>query len=61
MSISWVEFPMKHNSRGSRNCCLQIEEFCSQVELMEDGIINDYVFGRLDEADAESFRATLAG
>ena len=35
------------------------EEFCSQVELMEDGIINDYVFGRLDQADAESFRATL--
>lgn len=36
------------------------EEFCSQVELMEDGIINDYVMGRLDEADAGSFRATLA-
>jgi len=35
------------------------EEFCSQVELMEDDIINDYVLGRLDEADAESFRATL--
>jgi CHAT domain-containing protein len=35
-------------------------EFCSQVELMEDGIINDYVLGRLNEADAESFRATLA-
>lgn len=35
------------------------EEFCSQVELMEDGIINDYVFGRLNEADMESFRATL--
>ena len=35
------------------------EEFCSQVELMEDGIINDYVFGRLDGTDAESFRATL--
>src|ERR1051325_9758164 len=35
------------------------EEFCSQVELMEDGLINDYVFGRLDGADAESFRATL--
>ena len=35
------------------------EEFCSQVELMEDGIINDYVLGRLDKADAESFRATL--
>lgn len=35
------------------------EEFCSQVELMEDGIINDYVLGRLKEADAESFRKTL--
>ena len=34
-------------------------EFCSQVELMEDGIINDFVMGRLNEADAESFRATL--
>ena len=36
------------------------EEFCSQVELAEDGIINDYVFGHLDEADAASFQATLA-
>lgn len=36
------------------------EEFCSQVALAEDGIINDYVFGRLDQADTESFRATLA-
>ncbi len=36
------------------------EEFCSQVALAEDGLINDYVFGRLDDADAESFRATLA-
>ncbi len=35
-------------------------EFCSQVELMEDGIINDYVLGLLNGADAESFRATLA-
>jgi tetratricopeptide (TPR) repeat protein len=35
------------------------EEFCSQVALAEDGIINDYVFGRLDEADAESFLAML--
>jgi CHAT domain-containing protein/Flp pilus assembly protein TadD len=35
------------------------EEFCLQVELMEDGIINDYVLGRLNEADAESFKATL--
>src|ERR671916_22186 len=37
------------------------EEFCSQVALEEDSIINDYVFGRLDKADADSFRATLAG
>jgi tetratricopeptide (TPR) repeat protein len=37
------------------------EEFCSQVALVEDGIINDYVFGNLDEADAAGFRATLAG
>ncbi len=37
------------------------EEFCSRVALAEDGIINDYVLGRLGEADAESFRATLAG
>jgi len=35
------------------------EEFCSQVALAEDEIINDYVRGRLDHADAESFRATL--
>jgi tetratricopeptide (TPR) repeat protein len=37
------------------------EEFCSQVALVEDGIINDYVLGHLDEADAASFQATLAG
>ena len=37
------------------------EEFCSQVALVEDGIINDYVFGHLDERDAASFQATLAG
>jgi tetratricopeptide (TPR) repeat protein len=36
------------------------EEFCSQVALAEDEIINDYVRGRLNRADAESFRATLA-
>ena len=36
------------------------EEFCSQVALAEDGIINDYVLGHLDDTDAESFRATLA-
>jgi tetratricopeptide (TPR) repeat protein len=37
------------------------EEFCSQVALTEDGIINDYVLGHLGEADAASFQATLAG
>jgi len=37
------------------------EEFCSQVALVEDDLINDYVFSRLINADAESFRATLAG
>ncbi len=37
------------------------DDFCSQVALIEDGIINDYVFGRLNEADAESFRMTLSG
>lgn len=37
------------------------KEFCSRVALAEDEIINDYVFGHLDEADAASFRATLAG
>jgi CHAT domain-containing protein len=36
------------------------EEFCSQVALAEDDLINGYVLGRLNEADAESFRATLA-
>src|SRR5436309_11488801 len=36
------------------------EEFCSQVALVEDGIINDYVLGHLDEADVASFQATLA-
>lgn len=35
------------------------EEFCSQVALAEDEIIDDYVRGRLNHADAESFRATL--
>lgn len=35
------------------------EEFCSQVALVEDEIINDYVRGRLNHSDAESFRATL--
>ena len=37
------------------------EDFCSQVELAEDHLINEYVFGNLNRDDAESFRATLAG
>ncbi|HEX8845655.1 MAG TPA: CHAT domain-containing protein [Pyrinomonadaceae bacterium] len=37
------------------------EEFCSEVELAEDSLINDYVLGHLNEADAASLRATLAG
>src|SRR6185503_20962765 len=37
------------------------EEFCSQVELVEEDLINDYVMERLDAAEAESFRATHAG
>ncbi|MBD0369805.1 MAG: tetratricopeptide repeat protein [Pyrinomonadaceae bacterium] len=36
------------------------EEFCSEVELVEDSLINDYVLGRMTEADAASFSATLA-
>lgn len=35
------------------------EEFCSQVALAEDSLINDYVLGVLSETDAERFRATL--
>lgn len=36
------------------------EEFCTLVALVEDGLVNDYVLGRLDARDAESFRSTLA-
>jgi CHAT domain-containing protein len=36
------------------------EEFCSQVALAEDDLINDYVCERLAHADTESFRATLS-
>ena len=35
------------------------EEFCSRVELAEDEIINDYVFGNLSHEEAASFQATL--
>ena len=37
------------------------DDFCSQVALAEDSIINDFVFGRLDDRDAASFNETLAG
>lgn len=37
------------------------EEFCSLVTLTEDELINDYVLGYLDKADAASFQASLAG
>src|SRR2546429_5310329 len=36
------------------------EEFCSRVALAEDGLINDYVLGRLDDADAAGLESTLA-
>src|ERR1700686_5397764 len=36
------------------------EEFCSEVALAEDELINDYVLGRLDDSDAASLKATLA-
>ena len=35
------------------------EEYCSRVELEEDGLINDYVLGTLNDTDANSFRKTL--
>lgn len=34
-------------------------EFCNQVALAEDGLINDYVRGKLNAADARSFAETL--
>jgi len=36
------------------------EEFCSQVALAEDGLINDYVRGHMNATDAGSFQSTLA-
>lgn len=36
------------------------EEFCTRVAVAEDELVNDYVLGHLDAADAESFRAALA-
>lgn len=35
------------------------EQFCDQVALAEDGLINDYVLGKLSAADSESFEETL--
>jgi len=35
------------------------EDFCSEVVLAEDNLINDYVVGRLNDADANSFEATI--
>lgn len=37
------------------------QDFCAQVELAEDDIINDYVLGRLSEEDARDFEQTLPG
>ncbi|HEY6229776.1 MAG TPA: hypothetical protein VIW64_00815 [Pyrinomonadaceae bacterium] len=37
------------------------EEFCSQVALMEDSLINDLVLGRLDASEEQSLRDSLAG
>ncbi len=37
------------------------EEFFTRVELAEDELVNDYVLGYLDEADAASFKASLEG
>ena len=36
------------------------EDFCSQVALVEDSLINEFVWGNLNQADAASFAATLA-
>lgn len=35
------------------------EDFCSLAEITEDALINDYVFGRLDERDRSDFDKTL--
>jgi len=35
------------------------DRFCSQVELAEEDLVNDFVMGRLNAVDAESFLATL--
>lgn len=35
------------------------DQFCNQVALAEDGLINDYVLGKLNAADSASFEETL--
>src|ERR1041385_230770 len=35
------------------------DDFCMRVELAEDNLINDYVRGKLNSAEADSLRATL--
>jgi len=35
------------------------DEFCSLAELAEDALINDFVFGRLNETDSADFLKTL--
>lgn len=35
------------------------DEFCSEVALVEDSIINEFVLGSLSTVDIESFRSTL--
>lgn len=35
------------------------EDYCAQMELSEDDIINDYVLGRLSAEDRTSFESTL--
>ena len=36
------------------------EDFCSLVALTEDGLLNDYVLGLLNDADTASLQSTLA-
>ena len=35
------------------------EDFCSLAEITEDALINDFVFGRLNEKDLQDFLKTL--
>lgn len=35
------------------------EDFCSIAEVVEDDLVNDFVFNRLSEADLEDFQKTL--